>query len=341
MTVPSRYQKSASWFRRCGRSGLRLPAISLGCWHNFGAAGTASHGATEETPFHERARELIFTAFDHGITHFDFANNYGPPPGAAEERCGRILRDLPRGEIVIASKAGWPMWPGPYGDGGSRKYLVQSCDESLKRLRVDHLDIFYHHRPDPHTPLEESIEALDFIVRSGRALYAGISSYPGALTEEALRLAETQSWTRPIIHQPKYNLFERGIEDGLLPVATERQLGLIVFSPLAQGLLTDKYLRGIPSDSRAANPAGVLKGESLTPAILTRVAALDAIARDRGQTLAQMAITWVLRHDLIASALIGASRPAQITELAAAAEAPPLSAGELARIETALLQTGM
>ncbi len=337
---PSRHDRYAhpiGWFRRCGRSGLRLPAISLGAWQNFGGPGTASHGITDPFAFHERARSLIHTAFDLGITHFDFANNYGPPPGAAEQRVGRILQDLPREELILSSKAGYLMWPGPYGNGGSRKYLIESCDQSLVRLGTPHLDIFYHHRPDPETPLEETLGALDTIVRSGRALYAGLSNYPGARVAEVLALCERHHWVKPIIHQPKYHLLHRPIEADLLPVLEPAGLGVIAFSPLAQGLLTGKYLAGIPLDSRAgATTTTTLRREQLDPGTLAKVRALGALAVERGQSLAQFAITWVLRHSAMTSALIGASRPEQITELTAAADSPPLSDEELARIETIL-----
>lgn len=336
MEITSRYDKPKSWFRRCGKSGLHLPAISLGFWHNFGAPGTASHGLNDEAEFHDRARDIMFTAFDHGITHFDLANNYGPPPGSAEERCGKILPDFPREELVISSKAGYPMWAGPYGRGGSRKYLVQSCDQSLKRLRLDHLDIFYHHCPDSETPLEESLEALDFIVKSGRALYVGISNYPGVLAENAIRLCKENGWTRPIIHQPCYNLFNRRVEADLLPVAERENFGVIPFSPLAQGLLTNKYLDGIPTDSRAASPSGFLKAESIDQSKVSQIQALNQIAANRGQSLAQLAITWVLRHPTVTSALIGASRPSQITDLIKSIDAAPLTEAELDQIEAAL-----
>jgi len=290
---------------------------------------------TDEVGFHDAARSILLEAFENGITHFDFANNYDPPAGAAEERCGRILSDLPREELVISSKAGWPMWPGPYGDGGSRKYLVQSCDQSLRRLQVDHLDIFYHHRPDPQTPLEETLKALDFIVRSGRALYVGISSYPGDLTRQALRNCEARNLIRPIIHQPKYNMFERRIEEDLVPVASQAGLGVIVFSPLAQGLLTRKYLNGIPANSRAANPDGVLKAEQVESR-LGVVRSLNHVAEERGQSLAQLAVTWVLRSPRVTSAIIGASRPEQVAELAAAFDSPQLSQPELQSIDQIL-----
>ena len=336
MSDPDRYDKPANWFRRCGRSGLKLPAVSLGFWQNFGDPGTASHGIEDPLAFHERARSLIFTAFDQGITHFDFANNYGPPAGAAEARCGRILRDLPREELVISSKAGFVMWPGPYGNWGSRKYLIESCDQSLDRLQLDHVDIFYHHRPDPETPLEETLGALDTIVRTGRAHYCGISNYPGALAEEAMAVCEQQNFIRPIIHQPKYNLFHRTIESDLLPVIEQRQLGVICFSPLAQGLLTNKYLEGIPSDSRAGSSSPFLREEQVDASMVEQVRGLNQIAQARGQSLAQMAITWILRWPTVSSALIGASRPGQITELVQAAEAPPLSQEELDAIDRIL-----
>jgi L-glyceraldehyde 3-phosphate reductase len=334
----NRYARNKRWFRRCGGSGLKLPAVSFGCWNNFGATGTASHGIADESAFHEYARNLIWTAFDHGITHFDFANNYGPPPGTAEERCGRIFAGMPREELIISSKAGWDMWPGPYGDGGSRKYLVTSCDHSLKRLGGDYLDIFYHHRPDPETPLEESLGALDFIVRSGRALYTGISSYPGHLVEEAMRICEREGFIKPIIHQPLYNMLDRGFESDVLPAAQKENMGVICFCPLSQGILTDKYLNGIPEGSRAANPDGTLKESQITSEIIGKIAALNNLAQARGQSMAQMAVAWVLRHDQMTSALIGASRPEQIVELSKAADAPGFSEEELNRIEDILKQ---
>ena len=253
----SRYDVSESWFRRCGRSGLQLPAVSLGVWHNFGAPGTDSLKSANEAEIMENCRQMLFTAFDVGITHFDIANNYGPPPGAAEERVGRILAaDFAghRDELVISSKAGYRMWPGPYGDGGSRKYLINSCDQSLQRLNLDYLDIFYHHRPDANTPLEETLEALDHIVNSGRALYAGISNYyDPTLAHRVTTLCEENGWHQPIIHQFSYNMFRREGRDELLKVNGEDGVGTIIFSPLAGGLLTGKYLKDIPADSRAAN----------------------------------------------------------------------------------------
>ena len=292
-------------YKRCGRSGLKLPLISLGLWHNFGGV---------DRP--ENARTMLLRAFDLGITHFDLANNYGPPPGSAEETFGRILRqDLAahRDELVISSKAGYLMWPGPYGEWGSRKYLMASLDQSLKRMGLDHVDIFYHHRPDPDTPLEETMGALDAIVRSGKALYVGVSSYSADQTRQAAHLLKTLG-TPCLIHQPRYSMFDRWIEDGVLSVLREEGIGCIVFSPLAQGLLTDRYLTGIPADSRAAKPHGFLKGDQVTAEKVEKVRRLQEIARARGQSMAQMALAWVLRHDEVTSALIGASRIEQIVD---------------------------
>ena len=311
-------------YNRCGRSGLKLPAISLGLWHNFGGVD----------PF-ETAREMICSAFDLGITHFDLANNYGPPPGSAEETFGRILASelkSYRDEIVISSKAGYGMWPGPYGDWGSRKYLVASCDQSLARMGVDYVDIFYHHRVDPETPLEETMNALDTIVRSGRALYAGISSYPPDLTREAAKILN-ELGTPCLIHQPSYNMLNRKVEDGLLDTLGKEGIGCIAFTPLAQGLLTDRYLNGIPDDSRVAKDWGFLKEERLTDETLGKVGALNEMARVRGQSLAQMAIAWVLRHEEVTSALIGASRVSQIEANVAALENASFSDEELKEIE--------
>ncbi|NAZ37499.1 L-glyceraldehyde 3-phosphate reductase [Rubellimicrobium sp. CFH 75288] len=317
-----RYDRMA--WRRCGASGLLLPAISLGLWHNFG----------EDTP-HETRRALCRTAFDHGITHFDLANNYGPPPGAAEEAFGEILRTDFRGlrdELVISSKAGYRMWPGPYGEWGSRKSLVASCDASLRRMGLDYVDIFYSHRFDPDTPLEETMGALDHIVRSGRALYVGISSYNSARTRQAAAILRDLG-TPCLIHQPSYNMLNRWIErDGLKDTLAELGIGAIAFTPLAQGLLTGRYLRGIPEGSRAA------QGKSLDPALISpaaqeRLRALDALARGRGQSLAQMALAWVLRDGAITSALIGASRPAQIEDCAGAVANLSFTADELAEID--------
>lgn len=322
---PDRYDTLPS--RRCGQSGLKLPAISLGLWHNFGGVDRL-----------ENAREMLRTAFDGGVTHFDLANNYGPPPGSAEETFGTVLaQDFRsyRDELIISSKAGYGMWPGPHGDGGSRKYLMSSLDQSLKRMRLEYVDIFYHHRPDPQTPLEETMGALDQIVRSGRALYVGLSNYPAELTRQAATLLRGLG-TPCLIHQPKYSLYERWIEPELLGVLREEGIGSIVFSPLAQGLLTDKYLRGIPEGSRAATPGTFLKADQVTPDKLEQIRRLNDLARERGQTLAQLALAWVLRHPEVTSALIGASRPAQITDALGALDAAPLTAAELGTIEQIL-----
>lgn len=310
---------------RTGHSGLKLPAISLGLWHNFGGVDAF-----------ETSRTLLLRAFDLGITHFDLANNYGPPPGAAEERVGRILREdfaAHRDELIISTKAGWGMWNGPYGDHGSRKYLLASLDQSLHRLDMDYVDIFYHHRPDPETPIEETMGALDTAVSSGRALYAGISSYSGAQTAEALLACERNGFVRPIIHQPSYSLLNRGIEQSLFPVTKQLGLGTIVFCPLQQGVLTDKYLKGIPDDSRAASKDGFLKRDAITEEIVAKVQKLNELAKGRGQSLAQMALSWVLRDDNVTTALIGASRPEQIVENVAAVERTTFSDQELEAIE--------
>jgi L-glyceraldehyde 3-phosphate reductase len=314
-------------YRRSGRSGLMLPAISLGLWHNFGGVDSL-----------ENARKMIHRAFDLGITHFDLANNYGPPPGSAEENFGRILsQDLKayRDELIISTKAGWEMWPGPYGDWGSRKYLVASLDQSLKRMGLDYVDIFYHHRPDPETPLEETMGALDYIVRSGRALYVGISSYDHERTRKAAKILRDMG-TPLLIHQPKYNMLDRWIEDGLLKVLKQEGVGCIVFSPLAQGLLTNRYLQTIPADSRAAKPHGFLRREDITPQRLETVKKLDALARERGQSLAQMALAWVLRHETVTSALIGASKVEQIEDAVGALKHLDFSEEELKKIDKIL-----
>lgn len=301
--LDTRYDKMR--YNRSGRSGLKLPAISLGLWHNFGGVDSF-----------EQARAMVLRAFDLGITHFDLANNYGPPPGSAEETFGRLLQhDLARyrDELIISTKAGYEMWPGPYGDWGSRKYLIASLDQSLRRMGLEYVDVFYHHRPDPETPLEETMGVLDSIVRSGKALYVGISSYSPEQTQQAARILR-QLGTPCVIHQPSYNMFNRWIEDGLLPVLREQGIGCIVFSPLAQGMLTNKYLTGIPLDSRAAKSHGFLKREHITEEKLAIIQRLNDLAQSRGQTLAQLAIAWVLRHAEITSALIGASRPSQIED---------------------------
>jgi len=287
----------------------------------------------------ENARAVIHRAFDLGITHFDLANNYGPPPGSAEENFGRILRqDLAsyRDEMIISSKAGWGMWPGPYGDLGSRKYLIASLDQSLKRMGLDYVDIFYHHRPDPETPLEETMGALDQIVRSGKALYVGISSYAAEQTRQAVQVLR-ELGTPCLVHQPSYNMFNRWIEDGLLDVLAEEGIGCIVFSPLAQGLLTDRYLEGIPADSRAGKPHGFLRPAHVTEEELARVRRLNEMARARGQTLAQMALAWVLRHPGMTSALVGASRVSQIEDSVAALNNLGFAEEELRAIDDILV----
>ncbi len=324
---PSRYESMR--YNRSGKSGLKLPAVSLGLWHNFGGVDVL-----------ENSRAMIRRAFDLGITHFDLANNYGPPPGSAEETFGKILREdfsKHRDELIISSKAGWQMWPGPYGDWGSRKYLIASLDQSLKRMGLDYVDIFYHHRPDPDTPLEETMGALDQIVRSGKALYVGISSYSAEQTAKASRILK-ELGTPCLIHQPIYHMFNRWIEDGLLNVLEEEGIGCIVFSPLAQGLLTDRYLKGIPEGSRASKPHGFLKPDQITEEKLAKVRALNDIARKRNQTLAQMSIAWVLRHKTMTSALIGASRVSQIEDAVAALNNLTFNESELQAIENALAQ---
>lgn len=322
---PSDTRYSSMSYRRTGRSGLLLPAISLGLWYNFGGIDPL-----------ENARAMLRRAFDLGITHFDLANNYGPPPGSAEETFGRVLaQDLKpyRDELIISSKAGYLMWPGPYGEWGSRKYLVASIDQSLRRMGLDYVDIFYSHRPDPHTPLEETLGALDFIVRSGRALYAGISTYSPEQTRQAAAILR-QLGTPCLIHQPRYNMFDRWIEHELLQTLEEAGIGCIAFSPLDQGILTDKYLRAIPDDSRAAKLDNRFHwGDKVTPARVAQVQQLNAIAQARGQSLAQMAIAWVLRHPGMSSALIGASKVGQIEEAVAALDNLTFSADELTQID--------
>jgi len=314
----------AMQYRRCGRSGIRLPAIALGLWHNFGGVDVL-----------ENARQIIRRAFDRGVTHFDLANNYGPPPGSAEETFGKILREdlvTHRDELVISTKAGYDMWPGPYGEWGSRKYLVSSLDQSLKRMGLDYVDIFYSHRPDPDTPLEETMGALDFAVRSGRALYAGISNYNAEATRKAAAILK-QLGTPCLIHQPVYHMFNRWIEGELLQTLAEEGMGCIVFSPLAQGVLTGRYLVDIPAGSRASKPHGFLRPEQITPEKLTKVRALQNVANTRGQSLAQMAIVWVLRHPGVTSAVIGASSVQQLDENLASLEKPTFAPEELANIE--------
>src|ERR1700733_3519156 len=325
----ARYQEMP--YVRCGSSGLRLPRISLGLWQNFGGSA----------PF-EGAREMVLRSFDAGITHFDLANNYGPPPGSAEENFGRILScDLAayRDELVISTKAGWDMWPGPYGEWGSRKYLLASLDQSLRRMGLEYVDIFYSHRFDPDTPLEETMGALETAVRSGKALYVGISSYSAERTEEALALLR-QMGIRLLIHQPSYSMLNRWIEGGLLDVLGREGVGCIAFSPLAQGVLTGKYLNGVPTGSRASQD-GSLSSDQLTSATLAHVRALNEIARSRGQTLAQMALSWVLRDPRVTSALIGASSVAQLEENLAAAGHSNFTDEDLAAIDRDAVEAGV
>jgi len=314
-------------YRRCGRSGLLLPAISLGLWHNFGGVDSF-----------ENCQAMLRRAFDLGITHFDLANNYGPPYGSAEETFGRILKNdfaAHRDELIISTKAGWDMWPGPYGDWGSRKYLLASLDQSLKRMKLDYVDIFYSHRPDPQTPVEETMSALDHAVRSGKALYAGISSYDAPQTEVASKTLRRLG-TPCLIHQPQYSMFERTIEGGVLDVLEKEGIGCIAFCPLAQGLLTNRYLDGIPSDSRANKPHGFLKKNDVSEHLLAQVRALNELAQSRGQSVAQLALAWVLRDPRMTSALIGASRVEQIEQNVGALANLRFSPAELARINAIL-----
>lgn len=327
MYSPSASRYDTMRYNRCGRSGIKLPIIALGLWHNFGGVDVF-----------ENSRAMIHRAFDLGITHFDLANNYGPPFGSAEENFGRILQhDLARyrDELIISTKAGWDMWPGPYGNFGSRKYLIASLEQSLKRMGLDYVDIFYHHRPDPETPLEETLGALDHIVRSGKALYAGISSYDAPRTKQAAQILR-QLGTPCLIHQPVYHMFNRWIEDDLLGVLENEGIGCIVFSPLAQGLLTDRYLSGIPEDSRAGRPTGFLRSKDVTETKIDKVRQLKALAQQRGQSIAQLAVAWTLRHASITSALIGASRVSQIEELVAAPNNLHFTVDELKRIDDIL-----
>lgn len=321
---PKRYDTMK--YNRCGRSGLKLPAVSLGLWHNFGGVDVFENG-----------RAMLRKAFDMGITHFDLANNYGPPPGSAEENFGKILKqDLRpyRDELVISTKAGYLMWPGPYGEWGSRKYVLSSLDQSLKRMGLEYVDIFYSHRPDPDTPLEETMMALDQAVRQGKALYVGISNYSAEMTREASRILR-ELGTPCLIHQPRYSMFERWVEDGLLDVLEEEGIGCIPFSPLAQGLLTDKYLNGIPEGSRASKSWGFLKPHMVEPAI-GKVQKLNAIAQERKQTLAQMALAWVLKDKRITTVLIGASSVAQLEDNVAMLNNAEFTAEELKLIEEIL-----
>ncbi len=314
-------------YRRCGRSGIKLPAVSLGLWHNFGGVDVM-----------ENFRSILHLAFDSGITHLDLANNYGPPPGSAEENFGRILKDdlgKYRDELIISSKAGYTMWDGPYGDWGSKKYLVSSLDQSLKRMGLEYVDIFYHHRPDPETPLEETMSTLDLIVRQGKALYAGISNYPADEAAKAIAILKRLG-TPCLIHQPKYSMFERWVEGGLLDVLEKDGVGCIPFSPLAQGLLTNKYLHGIPEDSRAAKSTGFLQASQVTEERVSQIRRLNDIAKDRGQTLAQMALAWLLKDERVTSVLIGASRPEQLADSLKCLDNIEFSKEELDKIENIL-----
>ncbi|MDO4493155.1 MAG: aldo/keto reductase [Clostridia bacterium] len=321
---PTRYEKME--YRKCGNSGLKLPAVSLGIWHNFGTLDD-----------YQNMKEMLFTAFDLGITHFDAANNYGPEPGSAEENLGRILREEFEGhrdELLISTKAGYTMWPGPYGDWGSRKYILASLDQSLSRLGLDYVDIFYHHRPDPETPLEETLGALATAVHSGKALYAGLSRYDGPHLKEAVRILNELQCPF-VLNQVRYHIFDRNIEqDGLLDTARELNKGIIVFSPLAQGLLTGRYLNGIPADSRVKTSGVFLKESQITEDYLAKARALNAIAAERGQSLTQMALSWVLKTEGITSVLIGASNPRQIEENVAAVAKTAFSDYELAAIDS-------
>ncbi|EOI2496153.1 MULTISPECIES: L-glyceraldehyde 3-phosphate reductase [Enterobacter] len=321
----NRYQTME--YRRCGRSGIRLPAVSLGLWHNFG-----------DVTLIENSRQLLQRAFDLGITHFDLANNYGPPPGSAERNFGRILQEdfLPwRDELIVSTKAGYTMWDGPYGDWGSRKYLLASLDQSLKRMGLEYVDIFYHHRPDPETPLQETMKALDHLVRQGKALYVGLSNYPAELARKAIDILNDLG-TPCLIHQPKYSMFERAPEEGLLDVLQEKGVGCIPFSPLAGGQLTNRYLNGIPADSRAASGSQFLNPEQITEEKLEKVRQLNALAESRGQKLSQMALAWVLRHEEVTSVLIGASKTAQIDDAVGMLENRQFTAEELSLIDQIL-----
>lgn len=326
--LPGENRYQGMLYNRCGRSGVQLPAISLGLWHNFGGID-----------IYENSRSMVLRAFDLGITHFDLANNYGPPSGSAEQTFGRILRDdlkAYRDELIISTKAGYYMWPGPYGDGGSRKYLLASLDQSLKRMGLEYVDIFYSHRYDPKTPIEETMAALDQAVKQGKALYAGISSYDVEETAKAASILRNMG-TSCLIHQPKYNMLERWIEDGLQDLLEQEGVGSIVFCPLAQGLLTNRYLKGIPGDSRAARTGGFLKANDVTQDLVEKLNELGAIALDRGQSLAQMAVAWVLRGGKVTSALIGASKTSQIEDNVRALANLQFSDEELARIDGILL----
>ncbi|UXX79099.1 L-glyceraldehyde 3-phosphate reductase [Reichenbachiella carrageenanivorans] len=324
---PSEDRYKTMKYRRCGKSGLLLPAISLGLWHNFGHVDE-----------YENGKKMMQYAFDQGITHFDLANNYGPPPGSAEENFGKMLKeDLMsyRDEMIISTKAGYHMWEGPYGDWGSRKYILSSLDQSLKRMGLEYVDIFYHHRPDPNTPIEESALALDHAVKQGKALYVGVSNYKPEQTAEIAKIFKELK-TPFVIHQPRYSMFDRWVEDGLLDTLASHGVGSIVFSPLAQGLLTDKYLKGIPKDSRAAKDWGFLKSDHITEEKINKVLALQEVAESRGQTISQLAIAWLLRNDVVTSVLIGASSVEQLKQNLASIDNIAFSQQELDEIEKIL-----
>jgi L-glyceraldehyde 3-phosphate reductase len=325
--LPSSSRYRSMQYRRCGKSGIQLPAVSLGLWHNFG-----------DVDDFENARRIIHLAFDSGITHFDLANNYGPSPGSAETNFGRILKqDMlgHRDEMIISTKAGYYMWEGPYGEWGSKKYLVSSLDQSLKRMGLEYVDIFYSHRPDPNTPLEETMSALDLIVRQGKALYVGISNYRNEDAAKAISILKGLG-TPCLIHQPKYSMFERWVEGGLLNILEENGVGCIPFSPLAQGLLTDRYLKGVPNDSRAGKPHGFLKKDQITEDKLQKIRRLNDVAVKRGQSLAQMALAWILRDPRVTSVLIGASKPEQLTDSLKCLEQTAFEQSELSEIESIL-----
>lgn len=327
--TPTDNRYSSMHYRRCGNSGVLLPILSLGLWQNFGKEDSD-----------DKAREILRYAFDNGITHFDLANNYGPPPGAAEETFGRAMKkDLApfRDEMIVSTKAGYTMWPGPYGDWGSKKYLVASLDQSLKRMGLDYVDIFYHHRHDPETPLEETMSALALIVQQGKALYVGLSNYDAPIAAKAIDLLQSMG-TPCLIHQPKYSMLVRKPEEGLLDVLKEKQVGCIAFSPLAQGLLTDKYLKGIPTDSRIAMQRGngALEASALEGDILKKINKLNDIAKERDQTLAQLAVSWILRDDRITSVLVGVSKTKQLADLLQVRNALPLTVADLASIDSIL-----
>lgn len=325
--IPNETRYDHMEYRRCGQSGLKLPAISLGLWHNFGHVDVL-----------DNARTILRLAFDKGITHFDLANNYGPPPGSAEENFGAVLREDFKGyrdELIISTKAGYTMWPGPYGNWGSKKYLVSSLDQSLRRMGLDYVDIFYHHRPDRDTPLEETMGALDLIVKQGKALYVGISNYPADQAAKAFKILKDLG-TPCLIHQPKYSMFIRWVEKDLLDLLKKEGVGCIAFSPLAQGLLTDKYLQGIPEGSRASKSHGFLKKDAITEEVVRQVQQLNDIAKERGQTLAQMALSWVLKDPRVTSALIGVSTPQQLENSVGCLAHPNLTEQELEKIEEIL-----